>query len=405
VTVSPHVKSTGISVLPAEGEIYATEKLTLKYTLVSEVEGVKSNDDVVWSSSDKKIAKVTTKGVVTGVGYGVAKITATAESGHAASAEIVVNTIKSKASKVIITPGMYYKTGFLLYGTDASEGVTYSSSDKSIATVTAEGNVYANLRDKSTGVAKAGTVTITAKTKSGDKASVKVVVRDEPTIIDISKWQGEIDWAKASKSTDLAILRVMYGADTTTELKYPSYADSCDEYGVPFAAYAYVTYKTKASAEKQAKVFYDQAVSDGREPLFFVVDAEESYITRANTEAYIAKLRSLAKADGINRLKVGVYIGHHLYNSLKLNLTTDTSNAKTPDFVWIPRYNSNIGARTSSMSVPDFACDIWQYSSAGRIPGFSGNIDVNSLTDVDGEVLTEKAGFDFSWLVAGSDVG
>jgi GH25 family lysozyme M1 (1,4-beta-N-acetylmuramidase) len=267
--------------------------------------------------------------------------------------------------------------------------------------VTAAGNVYANLRNKETGKAKKGTVTITAKTKDGDKATMKVVVRDEPTIVDVSKWQGDIDWEEASKSIDLAILRTIYGADTSVEKKYKSYADSCEEYGVPYGVYAYVTYKTKKSAQSQATKFYNQAVSGGREPLFFVIDAEDTYITRANTEAYVAKLRSLAKKDGNDRLKIGVYVGHHLYSKLKLNLKTNKKNAKTPDFVWIPRYNSNIGARTESMLEPDYACDMWQYSSAGHIPGISVNVDMNTLTNTDGDPLTSKSNFDFKWLIEG----
>jgi GH25 family lysozyme M1 (1,4-beta-N-acetylmuramidase) len=404
VTVVPHIKAKDISVSPDEDTIYASKTTTLKYTLVSEVDGQESNDDITWSSSNTKIVKVSATGVVTGVGYGTAKITVKAESGPKATSEITVSTVKAKNSKVIITPGMRYKPAFTFYGSGTSTGLTYTSSSPSIARITSAGNVYANLRDKETGEAKSGTVTITVKTKSGDKATMKVVVSDEPTIVDISKWQGDIDWETASKSIDLAILRVLHGTTTSTEPKYKSYASSCKEYGVPFGVYAYVTYKTKAGAESQASLFYKQAVSGGRDPYFFVVDAEESYITRANTEAYIAKLRSLAKADGNSRLKIGVYIGHHLYKKLNLNLKTDTKNAKTPDFVWIPRYNSNIGVRTSSMLIPDFTCDIWQYSSTGHIPGIDGNVDLDTLTNTDGDWLTEKSKFSFAWLIEGPEV-
>jgi uncharacterized protein YjdB len=405
VTVVPHIKSTAISVTPTKKTIYAEQKTTLKATLTSAVKGQKSNDDITWKSSDKKIATVDSKGVVKGIGYGTATITAKAESGSSTTASITVKTVKAKLSKVILTPGMKYEVGFALYGSASSKDITYSSSDKTIATVSSSGTVSVNKRDSETGAAKAGTVTITAKTKAGDKATMKVVVRDEPTAIDVSKWQGDIDWETVSGSVDLVILRALYGSTTSTEPKYKSYATSCKKYGIPFGVYHYVTYKTKKAAESQAKAFYAQATYGGRAPLFYVIDAEESYITRANTEAYIAKLRSLAAADGIERLKIGVYVGHHLYNTLNLNLKTDTDNPKTPDFVWIPRYNSNIGCRTESMLVPDYACEMWQYSSTGGIPGISGNVDMNTLSHPDGEWLTTKSGFDFAWLIAGPDVG
>jgi hypothetical protein len=42
--------------------------------------------------------------------------------------------------------------------------------------------------------------------------------------------------------------------------------------------------------------------------------------------------------------------------------------------------------------------------SPGGVPGVSGNVDMNTLTDTDGEWLTEKSGFDFEWLTAGPEV-
>ncbi|MDR2163579.1 MAG: Ig-like domain-containing protein [Clostridiales Family XIII bacterium] len=403
VTIVPHIESNSISVSPSEGTVYATKQKTLSASLVSAVSGKKSNDDITWSSSDTRIAKVSSKGVVTGVGYGTAKITAKAESGHTDAVEIKVRTVKAGSGAVVITPGMKYKAGFIFYGAGTSNDVKYTSSDSGVARVTSYGNVYANLRNKSTGKAKEGTVTITVKTKAGDKATIKVTVKDEPTIVDVSKWQGSIDWATASKSIDLAILRVSHGASTSLEPRYRSYADSCKKYGVPFGVYSYATYKSKKAAEKEASIFYKQAVSGGRKPLFFVVDTEESYIKRAYTEAYIAKLRNLAKKDGNSRLKIGVYIGHHLYTKLNLNLKTDKKDPKTPDFVWIPRYNANIGALSSSMDEPSYVCDMWQYSSSGGVPGISGKVDMNTLTDSAGKKLTKKSDFDFKWLVAKSE--
>jgi GH25 family lysozyme M1 (1,4-beta-N-acetylmuramidase) len=47
---------------------------------------------------------------------------------------------------------------------------------------------------------------------------------------------------------------------------------------------------------------------------------------------------------------------------------------------------------------------MWQYSSTGRIPGISGNVDVNTITRTDGRELTKKSGFSFKWLIAGSEV-
>jgi GH25 family lysozyme M1 (1,4-beta-N-acetylmuramidase) len=253
-------------------------------------------------------------------------------------------------------------------------------------------------------MANVGTVEITGINQYGESASFKITVSDEPTIVDLSKWQGNIDWTYASNAFDLAILRVTYGADASYEPKYKTYADNCAQYGVPFGAYSFALYKSKGAAIKEANAFYKQATSGGRMPLFFVLDIEESFIKKAHTEAYIARLRELAEADGISRLKIGIYIGHHLYAKLKLNLDSDPGDATTPDFVWIPRYNMpNDGTLAPTDKRPDYTCDLWQYSSGAYFPGIVGKVDVNTLYDPQGNPLSEKDTFSFDWLIAGPE--
>jgi GH25 family lysozyme M1 (1,4-beta-N-acetylmuramidase) len=252
--------------------------------------------------------------------------------------------------------------------------------------------ITANLRNTSTGKAVAGTVTITATTADGDSTSVSIKVVDVPTIVDLSHHQGTIDCSKASKSIDLAILRI--SDSDYLDTKYFEYSTACKDYGVPFGVYSYSRYRTKAQAEAEATLVYNRAISGGRKPAFFVIDAEVDYINRANTEAYIAKLRSLAG----KRIKVGVYAANHLYTKMNLNLTTDVTNPKTPDFVWIPRYSTANNGSITGATAPTYRCDIWQYSSGGRIPGINGNVDMDTLYKADGTKLVNNANVTLAWL-------
>jgi uncharacterized protein YjdB len=384
LTVIPSVRATDIELSRDTASIYAGKTVDLNYTMMP----ASSNDTVAWSTSNSKVATVSSSGLVTGKGYGEAKITAKTGSGKTASAIISVSVISAKRSLSQLTPGTRIYP-FTVYGSDKI--VKCTTSNSKLATVSSSGLVTANLRNESTGNANTGTVTITATTATGGKTTAKIKVVNNPTIVDLSKWQGDITWSSASKSIDLAILRVSYGNDTDIEFKYDSYSTSCKTYGVPFGVYSYVRYtKGKAAAEKQAEIFYKKATVGGRMPAFFVADCEESNITRAWVEYYIAKLRSLAeKQYGKGyRVKVGVYAGHHLYTKLGLNLTPDPSNPKTPDFVWIPRYSTaNLGT-ISGCTPPNYPCEMWQYSSGGRIPGISGLVDMNTLTKEDGTMLS-----------------
>ncbi|HOA84321.1 MAG TPA: hypothetical protein PKN66_10240, partial [Thermodesulfovibrio thiophilus] len=47
------------------------------------------------------------------------------------------------------------------------------------------------------------------------------------------------------------------------------------------------------------------------------------------------------------------------------------------DAVWIPRYGTNDG---TPQKKPDYPCDLWQYTSKGRLDGYNGDLDLNCLT-------------------------
>ncbi|MGN1418196.1 MAG: Ig-like domain-containing protein, partial [Acutalibacteraceae bacterium] len=123
-----------------------------------------------WSSSDKSIATVSSSGVVTAVKSGSCKITATANGIKATCTVTVKNpTIKLDVTSASISKGTTKTLKATVKG--ASTKVTWSSSNKSIATVSSSGVVK--------GV-KTGSCTITA-TANGVKAtcSIKVI---NPTI-------------------------------------------------------------------------------------------------------------------------------------------------------------------------------------------------------------------------------
>jgi len=67
-----------------------------------------------------------------------------------------------------------------------------------------------------------------------------------------------------------------------------------------------------------------------------------------------------------------VYVGHEWYSRYRLDYDRF-------DYVWIPRYGKNDGTPEGSKK-PSYPCDLWQYTSVGKAPGISGNVDLNALT-------------------------
>lgn len=153
-------------------------------TITLKMSGTKQT--VKWSTSDKKIATVSNKGVVKGVKKGTATITAKVGSKKYTCKVTVNNTVAlksislNKKSLTLETDEEYkLKVTYNPSNTTVSKKVKWSSSDESIAEVDEDGRVYAW---------EPGTATITAKV--GDKkATCKVTVEDPD-----DDWDDDDDW-------------------------------------------------------------------------------------------------------------------------------------------------------------------------------------------------------------------
>lgn len=162
----------------------ATEKVTLteteltlgrneKYQLTAGLNPMDSTDEVIWSSSDEKIAKVDKTGNIEAISAGEAVITAKAGE-KTAICKVTVNIpIKSiylnKTSIELNAIGDSYQLNASYYPSDADGATTWKSDDEGIASVDQTGKV--------TAVGK-GTTTITVS--CGDvKATCTVVSKGE----------------------------------------------------------------------------------------------------------------------------------------------------------------------------------------------------------------------------------
>ena len=121
---------------------------------------------VTYTTSNNAVATVSSTGVVKGVKAGTAVITATCGNAKATcKVTVKTSTIKFAASAASVYTG---KTVTVKATATPSATVTYTTSNKAIATVSSTGVVK--------GI-KAGTVTITATTSTGLKTTCKVTVK------------------------------------------------------------------------------------------------------------------------------------------------------------------------------------------------------------------------------------
>lgn len=143
-------------------------------SLKAKVSGV-SKYTLVWTSSDKSIVSVTDEGKITGVKKGSADVTVTIKNTDAsAKVKVTVGTpvtgVTVSEKSISVKAGSTYEISTKVSPSNASnKSLTYSSSDKKVATVSKDGVI--------TGV-KSGSATITVKAAdgSGKKATVTVKV-------------------------------------------------------------------------------------------------------------------------------------------------------------------------------------------------------------------------------------
>jgi len=195
-------------------------------------------------------------------------------------------------------------------------------------------------------------------------------------IVDLSHHQkpSDINYDKFAKQLDFVIIRTQYGSKTIDKY-YKTHHAELRKRGVPTAAYAWVRGVSIEDMRKEAEYFYKRTL-DAVEPTFWFLDVEEESMKdmRAGVKAYVKKLRALGAK------KVGVYIAHHLYKKFNLDMSDF-------DTIWIPRYGTNNG---KPQTKPDFPCDIWQYTSVGRLDGYNGDLDLNMIiSDKKLEYFTE----------------
>ena len=152
------------------------------YTLQTEITPTNAYVMNTWSSSDSNIVSVNSVGKIAAKSVGKATITVKTYNGL--TAQCIVTVKKAPESIAINKTAMNIAVGqditltSSLTPSDAYTYCSWSSSDKSIASVSSNGKV--------TGV-KVGTAVITVKTSNGKTATCNVTVKKAPTAIALNK--------------------------------------------------------------------------------------------------------------------------------------------------------------------------------------------------------------------------
>lgn len=187
--------------------------------------------------------------------------------------------------------------------------------------------------------------------------------------IDVSKWQGNIDWNKVkSSNVQFVMIRAGIGMyEHQIDPKFHNNMKGAIQIGIPIGIYWYSyavnTYEAKKEANACLKII-SQYKNNITFPVFFDQEYEpdiQSLSKQLRTDICITFMNEIKKSG----YKTGLYcsydwIKNYLYENQLKNYDK-----------WIAQYN------VSQCSYKGNDLAIWQYSAKGKINGINGDVDMN----------------------------
>ncbi|WP_368104121.1 glycoside hydrolase family 25 protein [Bifidobacterium pseudocatenulatum] len=223
-------------------------------------------------------------------------------------------------------------------------------------------------------------------------------VQQAKGVIDVSGWQGDIDWAKAkADGVEGAIIRLGYGEGNNADKKAQRNISECKRLGIPFGIYWYSYADTPALAKEEgtdvvAKLKqFGVNPSDLAYPVYYDLEkwTWEGHKPPTDPNVYnniVNNWYSALQSAGYKNLGVYSYTSY-----LQGPLKHADIYAKT---TWVAQY----GARMGFDSFPTNSRG-WQYTSTGKVDGISGNVDMNAFGNKEYESL-----INLLWVVRDEDI-
>lgn len=219
------------------------------------------------------------------------------------------------------------------------------------------------------------------------------------TGIDVSQYQGNIDWYKIA-ATDLGfvILRIGYGDNWTSQddTKFIQNVTELEKYNIPYAVYLY-SYAKNTTGSTTLNANSESATSEAAHVIRLLNSI--TYKPNLKTAVYIdmedsstqylgkSKLTEIANTFCSNIQSNGYSCGIYA-NTSWLTYYLDAKNLATKYNIWLAEWTSNKTAPnyTTAMTLkPSYNITnykLWQFSSKGSISGISGNVDVDLGYDI-----------------------
>ncbi len=189
--------------------------------------------------------------------------------------------------------------------------------------------------------------------------------------IDVSLYQGSINWEKVKPHIDFAILRIGLGDDIPSQddAKFERNYAECVRLGIPFAVYFFSYAVNKAKV--QSEIAHIKRLLEGKTinaPVYIDVENTRGLDWRTISNADMLGIMQEFNVQ-LNALgyKMGIYSSRSAFWNEKMSDPWYDNVSK-----WVAEYGDKVN---------DFnrTYDIWQHTSKGAIDGINGNVDMNVM--------------------------
>lgn len=185
--------------------------------------------------------------------------------------------------------------------------------------------------------------------------------------IDVSVWNGSINWSKAKNDIDFVILRI--GFATTLDNRFLEYAENCEKYGIPYGVYLYSYGLTAAETKAEAEFCINTLKQYGFKPQLPIwYDMEDSTQEALSTSLKESLVVSFCDTIAAAGYQPGFYgFTRWFSSSFQANYLSS-----------IPQWIAQIdGFSSNGTATYDGGTWLWQYSWKGSISGIDGDVDCN----------------------------
>lgn len=209
-------------------------------------------------------------------------------------------------------------------------------------------------------------------------------------VVDISGFNGNVDFNKLKDGCDAVIMRVGYrgygSGALVRDVTFVRNIKGARAAGIPLSVY-FVTQAINEQEAIQEANYVEDLIKGYHTALPIMVDVENGDGAKHEGRADQGKLSKTARTNIIkawcNQIRkrghrAGVYASESWFKT-ELDLE---SLKKDGNYIWVARYSNE---------EPRVYWDAWQYTSKGSVMGINGNVDISKFENVTLVISQKKA--------------